>query len=212
MSSDNTKPAIILGAGGHAKVIAEALLHSQTEILGFVTPDKNIGEKYFGHMVLGDDEIILNYRPDEIILANGIGSLPNSDMRWRVATQMREHGYAFSTIIHPKSIVANDVCLSEGVQLMAGSVVQTGAKIGEDCIINTGVLIDHDCVIEAGCHLAPGVVCSGGVRVGRRVHVGTGTSVINNISIGDNVIIAAGSVVYEDIPRDVRFMQSRSKK
>lgn len=200
-------PVIILGAGGHAKVVAEALIQSDQKILGFLTPDEEEGTPILGFNVLGGDHVLAKFPPDEVRLANGIGSLPRENLRGRLAVQMRDMGYGFAIIIHPSAIVARDVTLCDGAQIMAGAVIQPGTYIGRDSIINTGVLLDHDCYIDQNCHLAPGVVCSGGVRVGEGSHLGTGTSVIQKICIGRNSIIAAGSIIYKDIPSDVRFIQ-----
>ena len=200
-----------MGAGGHAKVLIDALKLSNREILGVVSPNLKVEEIFCGKKVLGDDSEIDNYSPNDIELVNGIGSLPRDNIRWKVATKMRKQGYIFSTVIHPSAIIADNIELAEGVQIMAGVVIQPSVKIGVDSIINTGVLIDHDCNIAENCHLAPGVVCSGGVDIGRAAHVGVGTSIIQDISIGGNSIVAAGSVVYKNISCDETFIQARYK-
>ena len=209
MNNPSARPVIILGAGGHAKVIAEALIRLGNVILGFVTPDKEPIAPFLGIKVIGDDSIVSTFSPDDVVLANGIGALPYQKLRWDLASRMRKLGYSFMTIAHPSAIIARDVVLAEGVQVMAGSVIQPGTQISRDCIINTGVLIDHDCIIEESCHLAPGVVFSGGVNVGEGTHIGVGTSVIQNISIGKNSVIAAGSLLFKDVPSEVIFMQKR---
>jgi UDP-perosamine 4-acetyltransferase len=193
------KPVIILGAGGHAKVLADALKLSGREILGFVTPDTDVGMNYCGKKVLGDDSIIEQYSADEIELVNGIGALPTKNLRWLLADKMRKQGYKFAIVIHPDAIITADVDLLEGTQIMAGVVIQSGTKIGQDTIINTGALIDHDCQIGNQCHIAPGVIFSGGINIGSNTHLGTGAIVIQNISIGENCVISAGSIVYKDI-------------
>ncbi len=204
-----TRPVIVMGAGGHAKVVANALRLSGQEIVGFITPDLKQGSEFFGSSILGDDQVINSFLPDDVILANGIGAMPNQGARWRVAAQMRERGYSFATVIHPSAVIAPDVALAEGVQVMAGSIIQPGTWVGRDSIINTGVQLDHDCQVEKECHLAPGVVCSGGVHVDEGVHLGTGTVVIQNITIGANSVVAAGSVIYRDVSEDITFVQIR---
>jgi sugar O-acyltransferase (sialic acid O-acetyltransferase NeuD family) len=201
------KPVIILGAGGHAKVVAEAIRLSGREIIGFVTPDIEATTIFFGSKILGDDSAVLSYSPDEIELTNGVGALPKQYLRWKLSSTMRKKGYHFATIIHPDAIIASGVVLAEGVQIMAGVVVQPGSIVGKDTIINTGVIIDHDCTIADNCHLSPGVICSGGVSVGANVHIGTGAKVIQGINIGEGSVIAAGSTVYKDIPPGILFKQ-----
>ncbi len=194
------KPLILLGTGGHAKVVAEALRLSGREILGVTDPNSSPGSNFFGVRVLGGDEAIYDYSPEEVELVNGVGALPGKVQRWEIGEQMRRRGYRFASVIHPSAVIAKDVELSEGTQVMAGAVIQPSVKIGVDTIVNTGVCIDHDCKIGANCHLAPGVVLSGGVNVGDYVHLGTAASVIQYMSIGCRAIVAAGSVVYKCIP------------
>ena len=208
----NNKPIIILGTGGHAKVITDALVLSGREILGFVTPALKAESEFCGKKVLGNDEVINQYSPDEIELVNGIGSLPRKNLRWNLAEKMREQGYKFAIVIHPNAVIATDINLDEGVQIMAGVIIQAGTKIKQDSIINTGSLIDHDCEIERNCHIAPGVVCSGGVVIGSNTHLGTGTIVTEYRSIGSNCAIAAGSVVFKDIPDTTTFIQSKQNR
>lgn len=202
-----SKPVIILGAGGHAKVVAEMIRLLNLEILGFVTPDHVAGSVLNNSTVLGDDSIIFDYSVDDIDLVNGVGALPGQNLRWDITSEMREKGYHFITTIHPNAFVSTDVVLEEGVQVMAGAVIQSGTIIGRDSIINTGAIIDHDCIISANCHLAPGVICSGGVSVGANTHIGTGARTIQGINIGARSIIAAGSTIYKNVPADMLVKQ-----
>tara|TARA_B100002051_G_scaffold275822_1_gene321186 strand:- start:4178 stop:4819 length:642 start_codon:yes stop_codon:yes gene_type:complete len=201
------RPAIILGAGGHAKVLAEALIQSGSEVLGFVTPDAVPEEEFFGYRILGDDDVVKTYNSDDILLANGIGMLPRQTLRWRLAAQMRKDGYSFVTVRHPSAIVSSDIILYEGVQVMAGAIIQPGCKIGQDSIINTGSQIEHDTTIGDQCHIAPGVTLSGEVHVGDNVHIGTGAQVIQGIKIGEGSVIAAGTTVYKDVPSGMMVRQ-----
>lgn len=102
--------------------------------------------------------------------------------------------------MHPKAIIASDVDIAEGVQVMAGAVIQLSCKIRQDSIINTGALIDHDCLISDNCHIAPGATLSGSVNIDRNCHIGTSAQIINNIVVGGHFIFAAGSTVYKDVP------------
>ena len=207
--NQDEKPVIICGAGGHARVIADSLIRSNRNVLGFIAPDAVEGEVISSLQMLGDDSYLDKYSADEILLANGIGSLPGEDGRSKFALKMRDNGYRFTTVVHSSAIIAEDVKLEEGVQIMAGSVIQNNVSIGTDTIINTGALIDHDCNIERDCHIAPGVVCSGGVFIDQGVHLGTGSKVIQNISLGKNSIIAAGSIIYKDVAANQKIIQKQ---
>jgi sugar O-acyltransferase (sialic acid O-acetyltransferase NeuD family) len=203
------KPVIIVGAGGHAKVIIEALLLSGVEIIGCTSLNDKIGILCQGIRVLGGDDVIFSYKPEDIMLANGIGSLPNQSTRWDLAVKMRARGFKFMSVKHPSIIISKNVKLEEGVQIMAGSIIQSGVIIGQDSIINSGSILDHDCLIGSQCHISPGVTLSGGVQIDNRTHIGTGTVVIQNVVVGSDTVIAAGSVIYQDIPNNITLIQRR---
>jgi len=201
------KPVIIVGAGGHAKVVFDVLKLSNIEVLGFLTPDLRFGKYYCGKKILGDDSVLQQYLPNEIEIVNGVGALPGLNKRWELSDKMSKLGYHFATIIHPTAIVSSDIHLNEGVQIMAGAIIQSGVTVGKNCIINTGAVIDHDCKIEDNCHIAPGVICSGEVIVRKNTHIGTGVNIIQAVTINENCIVAAGSTVYKNIPSNTIFKQ-----
>ena len=202
------KPIIVIGAGGHAKVVIEALMLSGREVIGLLTPDQEKGAEVSGVKVLGGDSVLSEYDFDEVELANGIGSIPKHKLRWKIAEMMRCKGYCFVTVVHPNSIISSDVFLEEGVQVMAGVIIQSGVVIGKDSIINTGAIIDHDCNIAENCHLAPGVVCCGGVAVGKDAHIGAGAKIIQGVQVGNNSVVAAGTVVFRDVNASQLVRQS----
>ena len=203
------KPVILLGSGGHAKVLIETLKQLNRKIIGLVDPGKEKGSEFRGITILGDDDVIIKYSTTEVELVNGVGSVPDKNIRWKLEREIKEKGYKFSSVIHPSAVIANDVLIEEGVQIMAGVIIQPGTRIGGSSIINTGVIIDHDCYIHEDCHLAPGVTLSGNVIVGKGTHIGTGTSVIHDIEIGSECIIGAGSVIHKDVASKLLYIQSR---
>lgn len=203
-------PVIVLGGGGHAKVLIEALLLQRIEVLGYTDPDESL-KTAFGLRRLGDDQAILEYDPEELKLVNGIGSVASTSSRKRIYDRFRMKGYRFQTVTHPSAVIASDVRINEGAQIMAGAVVQPGSSLGANAIINTGALVDHDCTIEAHAHIAPGAVLSGNVRVEQGAHVGTGATIIQGVVIGERSIIGAGSVVLEDVPSSVTVVGTPGK-
>ena len=203
------RPIIVLGSGGHAKVLIEALHQSGLHVIGITDPIMPESSNILGVKVLGNDDVVFNYSPDEVLLVNGIGDMPGTDLRSKLNNCMEEKGFQFTTVIHPSAVIASDVVIDKGTQIMAGVVIQPGVKIGLSCIINTGTNVDHDCVINDYCHLAPGVTLSGNVAIGKRSHIGTGASIIQGVSIGENSIIAAGSIIYKDIPANTKYIQHR---
>lgn len=158
-----------------------------------------IGQTIAGIPVLGNDDAIRNYAPDSVDLVNGIGSVILPEKRKAIYVKFKNAGYSFASVIHPSATVMEDVQLGEGVQIMAGAIVQTGCAIGENTIINTGAVVDHDCVIDTHVHIASGAVLSGGVEIGTMSHIGTGATIVQGIKISERVVVGAGAVVIKDI-------------
>lgn len=199
-------PVLVVGAGGHGRVVADALRATGREVLGFLDAAAELeGAQIDGLPVLGDDNLLRSYPPTSVMLANGIGSTLATAARQRLYERLKTSGYEFETVRHPRAIVSLSANLRSGAQIMAGAVLQPGVVIGEDTIINTGALIDHDCMIGAHCHVAPGAVLSGAVRVGDGSHIGTAASVIQGVTIGAGALIAAGAVVVADVPDGARM-------
>ena len=197
-------PVLILGAGGHAKVLIEALLASSAVIAGIVDPDPAmVGTKLLGVPVLGGDELVREFPQAEILLVNGLGSVGLPLRRRELFERFKEMGYGFATVIHPSAVVASDIELGEGAQLMAGAVVQPGSRIGSNVIVNTRASVDHDCIIGDHVHIAPGVTLSGGVVVGDSCHIGTAATIIQGVRIGSGSVIGAGALVLKDVPHSV---------
>jgi len=193
-------PVIIIGGGGHAKVLIDALLASPVQILGFT--DSKAGNENIlpGIRLLGNDDLILQYQSDIILLVNGLGSVKSTYKRQEIFEYFKNRGYSFATVIHPASVISRHVEISEGAQIMAGAIIQPGSRIGKNTIVNTKVSVDHDCSIGDHVHLAPGVTLSGMVKIGSGTHIGTGATVIQGIKIGPNSLIGAGALVLKDLP------------
>lgn len=199
------RPVVIIGGGGHAKVLINALVLQQTRLLGIVDADLGKrGASILGVRILGDDVKLKQYTPNDIDLVNGIGSVGSIELRKKICLYYKEKGYTFRSVIHPAAIIAADVILSEGVQIMAGVVVQPGCTIGCNAIINTRASIDHDCRIGDHAHIAPGCVLSGGVSIGAEAHLGTGSVVIQGKMIGNGALVGAGAVVVGDVAEGKR--------
>ena len=194
-------PFIIVGAGGHAKVLADALLTTGATLKGFTDADPSRWPQQLLDLpVLGNDDFLLKtFSPQSVMLVNGIGSVASTRKRREVFDNFKQRGYNFATVQHPHSMVSRHARLGEGVQVLAGAVIQVSSVIGDNCIINSNASVDHDCEIGAHVHIAPGVTLSGGVKIGSGSHIGTGAIVIQGIRIGAACVIGAGAVVTRDV-------------
>jgi len=194
-------PVLVIGAGGHGRVIADALRMSGRIVLGFLEANLDLHGKIIDDVkVLGGDDLLSDYPPDAVNLANGIGSTVSTEARRTVYERLKRGGYRFETVCHPSAIIAQSAQISSGVQIMAGAVIQPSVVIGGNTIINTGAIVDHGCIIGKHCHLATGAVLSGDVHVGDGCHIGTGASIIQGVGIGAGCLVAAGAVVIQDVP------------
>lgn len=190
----------MIGAGGHASVLAEALFSINKEIYAFVSPEDHTPKKLFSKIKhIKSDEDLNHLSANEYILVNGIGSLPGKNLRNEIARKYRTWGFEFINVIAASAIVSSNCLIGNGVQILTRAVIQPGCIIDDDVIINTGVIVEHDCQIGSSSHLAPGAVLSGGVRIGEKVHVGTHATLIQNISIANHCIIGAGVTINKNL-------------
>lgn len=189
---------IVIGGGGHAKVLVSTLLLCRRGILGFVDLNST-APPLLEIRCLGSDAAVSFHAPADVQLVNGVGCTGSTAIRQDIYDRFTHEGYGFATVIHPSAIVAPEVQIENGVQIMAGATLQSGSRVGSNAIVNTGAIVDHDCVVGAHAHIAPGAVLSGGVHVGSGAHVGTGACIIQGVSIGARSIVGAGAVVIRDV-------------
>ena len=185
----------IFGAGGHGKVVSDALRLSNLKCDGFIDV-KSLNE-WDGLPVFGVD-VLSSMLNQDITLHIAIGS---GDVRERISKEL--NNYSFSSIYHPSSIVSGTAKIEEGNFLAAGAIVGPYAKVGKHSIINHFAVVDHDCTVGDFCHISPHACLGGGVKIGKGVLVGAGAIILPGIVIGNNAIIGAGAVVTKNIQEGV---------
>jgi sugar O-acyltransferase (sialic acid O-acetyltransferase NeuD family) len=183
---------IIIGAGGHAKVIADIVIKSGDSLLGFLDDGSPAGHRVFQYPVLGKigDAGRFAGRARFIL---GIG---DNAVRKRLC---EENALPWHTAVHPAAVIAGDVCVGEGTVVMAGAVINPSARIGRHCIINSGAIVEHDNDLGDYVHFSPRAAAGGTVTVGTLTHIGIGAAIRNNISIAAHCVVGAGAVVVKDI-------------
>ncbi|MEJ6066181.1 acetyltransferase [Psychrobacter sp. 16-Bac2893] len=208
-----SKPLVIIGAGGHAAVLAEILITRGQKIVAVVSPEVIADNSPLTgiNRIKTDEALLTAYLPEQVKLVNGMGAIPGNDLHFRLFNYFSEHGYHFESVISPDATVSKYARLAEGVQIMAGAIVQTNASINMNCIINSGAIIEHDCCIGTHNHIAPDATLSGAVITGSQVHVGTGANVIQSIKIGEQAVIGAGCTVVRDVPAKQVMVPARSR-
>jgi sugar O-acyltransferase (sialic acid O-acetyltransferase NeuD family) len=188
---------ILIGSGGHARVVADAARSAGFILQGFIDIDYHgQNEHILGSPVLGGIELLhdLDHLKYSIMVAIGDNS-KRADHYIHAQTK----GFATPTVIHPTAVVSNDCVIENGVFINTSAIINAEAKIGENAIINTSAIIEHEVVVGKHSHIGPGVKIGGRTRIGKRTFIGIGTSVIDNVNIGTNVIIGAGSVIIDNV-------------
>ncbi|KPL19217.1 MAG: hypothetical protein AMJ92_04200 [candidate division Zixibacteria bacterium SM23_81] len=193
---------LIYGAGGHAKVVIDAIEKEQKyKIMAIVDDNSKLhGKNYCGYPVIGGLSKLVEgkFSDFKIIIAITDGKVSSKLYR-----QIKSLGYKLGIVIHPSAVVARDVLIGPGTMVMANAVINSNAKIGTNVVINTGAIVEHDCEIGDFVHIAPGAHLAGAVKIGEASMVGLGATVIESRQIGENSIIGAGTVVINDIPNNV---------
>jgi sugar O-acyltransferase (sialic acid O-acetyltransferase NeuD family) len=194
------KSVIVIGAGGHAAVVADALQAAGVNVLGFTDADATKHQsRQCGLPVLGSDATVLaGSDRNDVLLANGIGGVRGTDARRALQLRLQEAGWRFATVIHPTAIVSRHARIGDGVQLLAGSIVQASAVIGEGSIVNTAAIVEHDADVGEYVHVAPRALLCGAVTVGNYSHIGAGAVVRQGIRLGRHTLVASGAVVVKD--------------
>ncbi len=189
------KDVIIIGASGHAKVIADIVIKNNDTLLGFLDDNEEIvGKNIIGnYSVLGNIKKIKEYENKDVFFIIGIG---NNEIRKNIA---EKYNIKYYTAIHISAQIGLDVVIEEGTVVMANVVINSSAKIGKHVIINTAAIIEHDNIIKDFVHISPNASLGGTVEIGELTHIGIGSVIKNNINITGNSKIGAGAVVVKDI-------------
>lgn len=200
----------IIGAGGHARVVADCLKRGGVTNLCFIDINASPEVKTIRNLKVYRTQAEIP-GAESIVFANGVGSISKESLirRAEVYASHRSNGCIFPTILDPTASLSQNVQFGDGSQLLMGVCLQDGVEIGENTIINTRASIDHDSRIGNNVHIAPGVTISGGVIVEDLVHIGTGTTIIQGIKIGRGAFIAAGAVVVKDVPENTTFANAK---
>ena len=191
---------LLYGAGGHGKVVADAVeKEGHFALAGFV--DDRALKEFYGLPVLGSETDLHNIRQSGI--EHAVSSVGDGEIREMLDERLEEAGFSLATVIHPSAQVARGAVIGEGSVIMPGAVVGPDSVLGRSCIVNTLASVDHDCVLASYVHVAPGASICGNVCVDSGTLVGAGASVLPNLRIGERVVVAGGATVVQDVPAGV---------
>lgn len=189
--------AVVFGAGGHGKVVADVALAVGWRVAAFVDDAlEKAGTSIGGLPVARPDALAPELRGATVLL--GIG---DNALRARAVERLRAMGAAVApAVVHPSAIVGRRARLGTGTVVMALVVINADARVEEGCILNSSCVVEHDCVVGAYAHISPNAALGGGVKVGAFAHVGLGASILPGVRVGEGARVGAGAVVIRDVP------------
>lgn len=190
------KPLILIGGGGHARVVLDLAQKLGYEIYGFL--DDSVVE-WHGVRYLGPVSQIMEYR-DVCAFVIAIGS---NQIREKIA---KKYEVQYVPLVHPSARIGNDVVLGDGTVVMANAVINASSNIGSHCIINTSSVVEHDNRLGDFVHISPGAILTGSIHIGERTQVGAGAVLVNNITVATDCMIGAGAVVIENITQQGTYV------
>ena len=191
------KRLLIVGAGGHGRVVAEAATgNGQWHEILFVD-DKFPELTRINHWpVIGKITDLKNIFEKGLHLIVAIGE---NTMRLRLQETGKGIGYEIGVVIHPTAQLSDNSMIGEGSVVLANCIVNTGTSIGRGVILNSASTVDHDNLIGDGVHLSPGVHLGGNVSIGSLSWIGIAATVVHGCTIGENVVAGAGAVVIDNV-------------
>ena len=199
------KKLVIIGSGGHGKVVADiARLNGYEEIV--FLDDNNESGYCSNYTVIGGCELIKDITDDFFV------AIGNPRTRERLHKILTDSDKNIATLIHPNAVIGENVKIGQGSVVMAGAVVNPCTEIGEGCIINTCSSVDHDSNVSDFVHIAVGAHLCGTVSVGTRTWIGAGAVVINNLNVCDDCTVGAGAVVVKDIKEEGTYVGVPAKR
>jgi sugar O-acyltransferase (sialic acid O-acetyltransferase NeuD family) len=197
----NATPVVVLGGGGHARVLVDLMrLAGNLFPIGAVD-DAPSCDEVLGVPVIGSSARLAEVRDAGFEhAALGIGSVRNHANRRAYWDKLVAAGFELPNLIHPRAMLEPSVKMGAGNQIFAGAVIGSAAVLGDNTIINSGTVVSHDCVIGSQTHISPGAILAGGVHVGENSLIGMGVTIYLGVKIGRDVVIANGSQNIKDVP------------
>lgn len=182
----------LIGAGGHAKVLADILDASKIKIAGYIDPKPSnwLNERGVPQISEAELEKLLPSHPQLIMGFVGLNCV-ELEKRLQILENYMRKGAVFPSLVHPSATISPYAKIANGVQIFPNAVVNSHAIIEAGAIINSGAIIEHDAYIEAGAHIAPRATVLGGAKVGKCAYIGSGAVIIQNASVPEKTFVKA---------------------
>lgn len=192
---------LILGAGGHARAVADLAQECGWTVVGFTDRSGS------GPQVLGDDGVLpalaREGRIDAAVVGVGNTALGR---RAELFGLIAEAKVTAPALVHPRAAVSSSARIGDGATVFAGAVLGAGVAVGANAVVYSGAVAEHGCRIGEHAYLSPGVILSGEVAIGPGAFLGAGAVVLPGLAVGASAVVAAGAVVVEDVPAGATVM------
>lgn len=201
--------AVVIGSGGHGKVVVDALLTAGVPASEIEVRDADAARAKA--LVLG----IPVKTPDlsETLQGRDVHvAIGSCAVRGKLYTALGDIDARPLTIAHPAANVSRSAQIGHGSFVAAQAVIGPDTVIGAGVIINHGAVVDHDCVVGAFSHVAPNATLGGGAKLGEAVLVGSGAVILPGVAVGDGAVIGAGAVVTHDVPAGETWIGNPARK
>jgi sugar O-acyltransferase (sialic acid O-acetyltransferase NeuD family) len=182
---------VLVGAGGHAKALVEALAARGLAVTAYV--DRADCAWLPGIHRYESDDYSGDHLANGFLLGMGAVNPEGLARRLDLFRRYVARGWRALAVVHPAALLSTSATLGEGSQTLAGAVVQPGATVGAAAIVNTGAIVEHDSTIGDGSHIAPGAIVLGDVRVGACAMIGAGAVVLQGASVPDRTLVPANT-------------------
>ena len=192
---------LILGGGGHGRMIADLIRTRGEVVAGFVDVDaEKLGQQIEpggGQVLMLQDDFLRD--PSRLDVDGAHIAIGHSDARQSLFESLRGR-VGLPVLVHPSAIVSASAAIGDGTAVCAGVVINALARVGNAVILNTGCIVEHDCIIGDAAHIAPSAVLAGGATVGARTWIGVNATILPRVHVGADVMVGAGAVVTRDVP------------
>lgn len=187
------KRLLIVGAGGHGRSVAEAVLVAgQYKLVGFVDDAAPDLRQVWEWPVFGSTAYLTSYRQhaDAAIVCIG-----NNRLREELHNRLCAAGFDMATVVHPSANVSARAVIGVGSAVLAGAIVGTEAELGAGVIVNAAAVVDHHCRVEDFGHLGVSAAMAGGSVLGRGAWMQAGSVLGYGVSVEAGTVLEPGKAL-----------------
>ena len=194
---------LVLGGGYGAMQVIDILLHNPfVKVVGILDDNADlIGTEIFSVKILGKTENIGQLLKENFFDQAIVSISTDINIRKTLYDECKKLNIPMANAICPTVRINREVFIGEGNVICSMVHIGTCTYIGNNNFISSLNSIEHHNVW--GSHIATGPNCatSSRVKVGDSVKFGTGICIQPGVSIGDNCLIASGSIITRSIPK-----------